>query len=406
MRAARFIALSLTALSFSADAFAARQIIPVINGQFSTGQWYFEGQRSSLAGNVGLSIVPAIRYSSAFSLIPSFETNYRGTRSTEELAGGSTLFQDTWENGVGLKAVHSLGQKWKVRERIGVRMKWFRETTNETWNNGLYDYRTYTVGAEAEHQWSKKKGVAAGYDYSFLQFPNYESLESTQGSSLAREYVGTDVLNATVHAMSLRAYMPLFWGLQSHLQTFYSPRFYTDQTIVELTGLLTPEKRKDDLAGGSLSLERPFNLSLHTKLISNVSFGYTGMNSNQNHYDARLTTFQSDFYDYDQQRLGTNLTFAVATSGTGPVLIDTGYSYSRRDYRHRTIQSVDGDYLGSKLYITESNFSLGFSYPLSRNFRLQTTSSFGRSKSNNDYEEVYRYNYNNANYQFGFTYEY
>src|SRR5687767_2546585 len=97
----------------SVYAHAARQIIPVINGSFSTGQWYFEGENSSLGGNVSLNIVPAIRYTNRFSLIPSFETSYRGTRSAEELAGGSTLFQDTWENAIGMKAVHGLGKTWK-----------------------------------------------------------------------------------------------------------------------------------------------------------------------------------------------------------------------------------------------------------------------------------------------------
>src|SRR5688572_21638973 len=82
---------------------AVPQYIPVINGLFTTGQWYFEGENSALGGNAALNFVPAIRFTNRFSLIPSIETNYRGTRSAEELAGGSTLFQDTWENATSVK---------------------------------------------------------------------------------------------------------------------------------------------------------------------------------------------------------------------------------------------------------------------------------------------------------------
>src|SRR5688572_25655357 len=82
----------------------AGEFIPVTIAQFSTGQWYFDGEDSSMGGNAALQLVPAYKFSEKFVLIPNIETNYRGTRSAEELAGGNTLFTDTWESGLGLKA--------------------------------------------------------------------------------------------------------------------------------------------------------------------------------------------------------------------------------------------------------------------------------------------------------------
>src|SRR5690348_5776996 len=89
--------LIATGLSIQ-TAVAAPTYIPVVNSEFSMGQWYFDGSRSSLGGNAALSVVPALRFSNRFSVLPSIQSRYRGTRSTEELAGGNTLFQDTWEN--------------------------------------------------------------------------------------------------------------------------------------------------------------------------------------------------------------------------------------------------------------------------------------------------------------------
>lgn len=401
-----FTAAILISGAIASSAFGAPEFIPVVNGHFTTGQWYFEGEQSSLAGNMGLTVVPAMRFSNRFSLVPTIESSYRGTRSAEELAGGNNLFQDTWENGISLKAVHGLTRRWKIRERIGYRMKWFRETTDETWNNGLYDYRVANIGAEAEHRWSKRLSVAAGYDFSMLEFPNYVSLESTQPGDLAREFSGDDVLDARIHLFSLRAETPMFWGIGNNVQIFHSPRRYASQHVVELTGLLSATEREDTYTGFSLGLERPFDLRNDLRLIGQIQYGYTSLDSNQNHYDARLTTFIPDFYNYDQHLVGGLVTLGIGKNANGPMTIDTGYTYSRRDYSSRVTQSLNGDYSSEKLYVEETAFSLGFGYPITKNIRARASSTFGRSRSNNDYELVYRYNYTNSNYQFGFTYEY
>ncbi len=88
------------------------------------------------------------------------------------------------------------------------------------------------------------------------------------------------------------------------------------------------------------------------------------------------------------------------------ITFDTGYMVARKDYRSRVIQDSAGNYLNEKLNVEESSLDFGFGYPLSKNFKLKTTASFGRSKSNNQYEALYRYSYSNANYLFGFTYDY
>ncbi len=396
----------LVSLSVPPARVQAVEYIPVASGLFTTGQWYFEGEKSSLAGNASLTMVPALKFSNQFNLIPTFSSSYRGTRSAEELAGGKNLFQDTWENGVSVKAVQGLGERWKLRGKVGFRSKWFRETSDEKWNKGLYDYRTTTVGTEAEHLWRKDLSVALGYDFSLLQFPNYVSLESQQDSDLAREFAGDNVLDANIHILSLRANAPLFWKMNSQLESYISPRYYTDQHVVELTGLYTSETRKDNYSGGGLALERMFATPKKSRLLARLRGGYASLDSNQNHYDAQLTTFIPDYYDYNEKTAGLQFTLMFGNAQGRPMLLDAGYSYSRRDYRSRVTQDKDANYRTDKLYIAESTINLGYSYPLSKNFRLHALSSFGRSKSNNDYEAVYRYNYSSSSYQFGFSYDY
>jgi len=384
---------------------AEPKYIPVANGLFSTGQWYFDGTKSEVGGNAAMTFVPAVQFSNNFSLIPTLQTNYHGTRTAEELAGGNTLFHDTWDNGVSLKAVNGLGSDWFIKENVGYRFKWFRETVDESWNHGLYDYQIYDGGTELEHRWGKHISLAAGYDFSYLRFPNYVSLESGQSSDDAREFSGAHVLDERIHLFSLRFQTPLFWKMDGSLSTFYSPREYTNQTVVVLTGLLTPSSRRDVYFGNTATLNRVFPIK-KTRLISSVSYSYASMDSNQNHYDASQTQFVANYYAYDQSAVGMNFTLAFGNKLESPMLIDLGYNYSNRNYRSRIIQMADASYQQEKLSMIEQALNLGFSYPLSKNFRVRTTSAFGWSKSNNRYESSYSYNYRNAEYQFGFTYDY
>jgi hypothetical protein len=104
--------------------------------------------------------------------------------------------------------------------------------------------------------------------------------------------------------------------------------------------------------------------------------------------------------------MGANLSLGFGRGPNGPMVAELGGAYNHRSYTSRVIQDPDGNYLSDKLYVNETSITTAFSYPLTKNFHARVSSSFGRSSSNNTYEAVYRYNYSDANYQFGFTYEY
>jgi len=380
--------------------------IPVVNGQFFAGQDYFEGDKSSLAGNASLTFVPALRYSNRFSVLPTFESSYRGTRSAQELADGSNIFQDTWENNANVKLVHGLSPHWKLKEFGGIRMKWLRETSDEKWNDGLYDYRILDAGFEVEHQWNKSISLTGMYDYSYTRFPNYESLEATQGDDMAREYAGKDVMDTRSHLFSVRGNAPLVLGLRNFAQAYFSPRFYTDQHIVEASGLLSASLRKDQAYGVDYSVDRPFRTGSVGMLTPSLRYAYSRLNSDQNHYDAKQTVFIGNFYDYVQNQVGVGLAYAFTMGGAGPMGFEGSYTYSHRVYSDRPIQDASSAYLTDKLYVNESTVGLSFIYPIAKNLHLRVSSMFGRSRSNNDYEQLYRYNYSTANYLFGFVYDY
>ena len=125
---------------------------------------------------------------------------------------------------------------------------------------------------------------------------------------------------------------PLFWKMQSNLQLTYSPRDYIDQHVVVLSGGTNAHAaaRHVDRIVACVWTEpstsrRPSNCS------SNLQYAYSTFDSNQNHYDARVTTFIPDYYDYWGKRHRNAADARVREKiGAGPMLFDLGYNYTYR----------------------------------------------------------------------------
>jgi hypothetical protein len=140
-----------------------------------------------------------------------------------------------------------------------------------------------------------------------------------------------------------------------------------------------------------------------TPLALDLGLGWNANDSNQNHYDARKTAFQRDYYDYTQWSLSPRLTVAV---GERPWLIALGVGWQRRAYAERPTQDADGNYGGGTMDLSLVSTTLGLTYPLSKEFRLRMETTLSWSDSNTKYEKVFRSNYRMADYLVGFSYAY
>ncbi|MBI4397443.1 MAG: hypothetical protein HY548_10130 [Elusimicrobia bacterium] len=277
-----------------------------------------------------------------------------------------------------------------------------RETQDEDWGDGLFDYRKYTGGVESEYNLTKDAGARLAYDYYLLNFPNYKSLESSQDATLSRELAGKDVLNSANQMMTLSGWAPLPGKGRGDLALYYNLRNYSDQPIVAASGQLTSADRGDKVLALSASMDYPWSLG-GLRFVGSLGLGYGATDSDQNHYDANKSTFLKDYYDYSQVSFSPGVTAAL---GRSPWLVSLSGAYTSRKYDQRPIQDGNGNYLTEKTTITELSSSLGLTYPLTKFFKARLVSTLAWSDSNMKYEKVFRYNYKIANYLFGFSYEY
>jgi len=396
-------ALSLYIAFALATPAQAAKVTPVTDFKFMGGQHFFDGAASSLSGNLNLTFSPAVKFSDRWSLIPTYMGSYQGTRDVQELAGGGTLFQDSTNHGVLVKGIYSPSENWKLKATMGARYEFLRETKGESWGDGLFDYRKYTGGLEAERALGKTAGLRASYDFYTLQFPNYESLESAQDDTLSRELAGKNTLDSANHLVGLGFWTPVPGNARMDVAAYWNGRAFNDQPVVAASGDLTGTDRSDNNLSMDVSFARPLFMGEALRVVGDLGLGYGFLDSNQHHYDARKTVFLKDYYDYSEMRLAPRL---IAALGESNWLVTLGGSWRQRKYDERPIQDANGDYLTDKTDITETTLSLGLSVPMTKNLKLRTAGTLGWSDSNMQYEKVFTYNYKIANYLVGFSYEY
>jgi hypothetical protein len=389
--------------SFVPAVFAAR-VVPVGDFRFLGGQYFYNNTPSSLSGNLSFTVVPAVKFSDKFALIPTYMGSYRGTKEVSDLAGGGTLFQDGQDHFVSVKGIYSPAAPLKLKLGASYRMELLRETKDENWGKGLFDYHKLNTGIEAEYAFTKKTALRVGADYYTLRFPNYASLESSVTSGeLGRELAGKNTLDCNNTMASVRL-NNAFGPVKTELGGSITSKDYTDQRLVTASGDLSAEKRKDAYSLANANIACPIAITKGFGLIPSLDLQYILNDSTQGHYDANKYLYISDYYDYTSLAVSPLLHFVL---GALPWTVSVGGSYCRQTYANRPVQDEAGNYqLNDKIYVDEMMFSVAVSYPLTKEFKLRAVSNFIDSRSNMKYEKTFAYNYQTSNYLFGFSYEF
>ncbi|MBI1979374.1 MAG: hypothetical protein HYS58_01275 [Elusimicrobia bacterium] len=382
------------------------EISPLFSGRLLGGQYVFDTQESNLSGNISLLASPAIQVNEQWSLLPTLSSSWRGTKSVQELVGGGTLFQQTQDHAFNLKGVFSPNQSWRYKMGGGYRIQLLKETTDEQWGKGLYDFQKPSANLETEWIYSKEVSVRGGYDFYWIDFRNFTSLESQQ-KDLGRENATADTLDTTNHGVYLSANFPFPFLNErkgkAEFSYFYTFRNFADQKIVLVSGDLSGDLRRDAHQTVALGGSFPFALTEGVGLVTDIKGNFAQLKSDQNNYDAKKTQFNATYYSYRDFSVSSGFNFLF---GKNPIVLTPGFSYLRRNYTDRPVQDSNGNYGSGSVHTNEYYANLSLTYPIHRNFKLHALTNFGWSRSNMKYEKTYRYNYTTFTYLFGILYDY
>ncbi|MFH1379374.1 MAG: FecR family protein [bacterium] len=375
-----------------------KMISHVATAEFLGGQYFVEGDNTSLKGNINMMYVPVINFSENTALLPIYQGAYNGTKGVEELVGGGTLVQKTMEHSLYAKLVHKTSSNWTYKNILGYSGKWLAETEDEALSDGLFNNYRYSLGLAAEKAYKSWK-FKLGYDYGMTDYINYESLSSDSKFADAgiTSSMGTDVLDFNSHDFSIGAVIPMRKSLLIDTEYRMSYLVFTDQKIVIRSGEYKASKRHD--IGNTLQVNTIVDMK--TARLG-LGYGLQYYISNQNAYDANRTFFTDNYYDYIEQKITPSISFLLGDkSSTLSLYWDIAFT----KYTDRKVQDISGEYGTSKIGQVTNGFGLWLNYPLYKQLNIKMKLNYLMSSSNMKHESTYTYNYDVVNYFVGFGWQ-
>lgn len=375
------------------------------------GQYLFAGERGNFSGNVSGYVAGTFSAGERWTFLPSLSSRYQGTKQVLDLVGAGSLFQQQMDHRLAVKAVRrEPGSKWALKGLAAYKAQFLKETRDEEWLKGLFDYRMLDVGAEIEYVYAEPHSVRFSVDHVRTDFPNYTSLESQitldfQGRPLARELAGDSVLDTRAYLFTAQASFPLRGGWSGENSLSFSWQAYPQQRVVEGSGLLSADDRRDFLTRWRVGARGAYAPRIGLRLEPGLSFGIDNTASNQNSYDALRTEYLPGYYNFVEYRLSPSLTARLGDSRLPAVAALSGSAAFRR-HAHRKTQNASGTYREERLRQASWLVSASFSYPVSPFLSLVMNIQHGRTTSNQDFEQFYSYNYTATNYLAGLRLEY
>lgn len=389
---------------------AAYDVTPYYQASLMGGQYFYETNQGALAGNASLLATASVKISPDLTLIPLYSGRYQGAKQVADLAGGGTLFQALMDHRASFKGVYAATPLLKIKPELAFKREYLKETRDEAWGDGLFDYTQPGFSVEGEYLYSDPFTLRFGYDLYNTRFHNYTSLESQIGAadgSLAREMAGDHTLNSMNNNFYAAGNRKMPWDSLADAAVSYTRRSYAHQHVVDEAGQFKSATRLDSLISAELGWRFPRKLASGKMLTPGVTFAYAANNSDQNNYDAQNTKFIKDYYDYGKCKAGLNVSLRTPLAGEKRFWdARLGLGLTRTGYSKRLVQDITGLYKTGKVYINEFTAAGDVSYDIVKNFKLSASMQYGRQNSNMKYEKLYKYSFAMFSYLMGLTYEY
>jgi hypothetical protein len=401
---ALFILCSI--IIFSAVLKAETKVTPVASVDLTGGQYWVTGAApDKFSGNADVFFSPVINFSQNTALIPIYSGFYSSTKDVKELVGGGTLTRELQDHSLALKYVAKLGDNWKLKSRIGYKIEYLKETVDETWGKGIFDYTKMILGFEAEKGWEKWTG-RAGVDFYTMRYPNYQSLVLESGFQTSVDtttyteissQAGKDILDYDTLSLFIEGKRNFSEYVSGTIHNDISVKNFKGQKIVNNTGMFSETLRSDIVDYLTLKLRAEAGGAAF-ELTDGIQYN----RSNQNSFDAsgNPPTFISDFYNYLQNSFMPSITFYLGKNGK-PARLTLLWDITYRQYLERPAQSVAGNYMTDKVYQTTNTLGLTYIHPLSKNLSAKYSANYRDVTSNMKYEKNYLYNYYTFNYFIG-----
>ncbi len=373
------------------------KIIPIINLDVLGVYSKIQGHNGIGGALVNGLISPVVKLNNRNYIIPLYNINYKRELQVIFEEEGGWLTMETLSHNVYLTYKNVLTKKLTAKVSGLGTWAFCKETSDEKWGKGLYDYTDAGGMLDIEYTLSEPKakihrGLGFEVEGYRRKYPNFESLISlatpTAPEVHEKDYDGIkftlNLLEQDPDSLSFDVgYQPLL-------------KYFIDKLVVGSDGVLTSgRKRKDNQHTGNFKINYPFSKKLRFGLDYQMIFN----NSNQNFYDSQNTIILSDdvftkhYYSYKSFEITPKIAYDIPLKKEKNLTVHINYSYLDRRYCDRKAQKSNGVYTNNREKDKYHTFGAGFSYPLTSKIKALCLFNYTQAKSNMKYEEYYQYNY-------------
>ena len=167
------------ALALGVGRAGAAEYAPVLNATVLGGQYFYQGNNANVSGNVSVVAGAMVKTSERWSFLPTYAANYQGTKGVSDSVAAGSLFQQEMDHRASFTGIYSLeGSDWKLKPSASYKYEFLKQTRDESWGHGLFDYEKIGLGFEAENLYREPFSYRFGLDLFRISFSNFASLES------------------------------------------------------------------------------------------------------------------------------------------------------------------------------------------------------------------------------------
>lgn len=375
------------------------------------------GGASKISGKDGLGstvnnwlVSPVLKFSDDVYWINIYNGSYERSAQVVAQEEGGREAQTTQNHSVSTALKYRVNPQWSLRPIFFADWVFVKETKDESFGEGLYDYED--MGGGIESSWipfvskEKKDEVRLGFQFFKREYPNYESLLYLFNPSGSPEVHEKDFDGYKTNlSFDSRAKTAWSWGLEGI--SLYKD--YTDKKTIDQNGALSPTDNREDFAqylNGYIS--HPFTPELGWRLDGQVIANFSNLDFYDTHQtlDVSDDDFIKDYFDYYSFTAKPSITYTKNLAEDKNLILSFTYAFNLLYYPSREAQNTTGEYQGKNQEDTNHTFSFRSSYPLTKYVSWVAVLSYTAARSNQDFQEFYLYSYDRWSAVTGVSFKY
>ncbi len=384
----------------------------LLDGQFLGGYSKVNGKSGDLSTSDSWDISPNVKIiKDVLYWINVYSGSYDRTSQVTSQEEGGLRTESTQSHNLTTALKYYINKNWYLRPTFFTDWSFVNETKDESFGNGLYDYRD--IGGGIESTWileaskAVSRQVIAGFRYYDRHYPNYVSLLSQfdPRAQVTEEHEKDFAGYESTLSYDSKDFTGWSWGAEGIL--LYKD--FSDKRTIDENGIRAADSyRQDYLTNINLYVGHPITDTVQWRLDGQFAVNTSNLDFYDTHNTTSLTddTFVRSYYDYFSFNVKPSLIYQKEIAKGKTILASVSYSFLAQHYPGRKTQDPAGIYQDQKEQDYTHTFSAEFRYPLTQYVSWVTVGNYTIADSNQKYEAFYLYSYDEWNVLTGFSFKY